>query len=520
MALTKVTYSMIDTAPVNVSDYGADRSGLSDSSAAFSAAITAAGTYGVVVVPNGTYLLNSPLLLGGAGKAYQLVGNGPDNTILKFNIAGHTDDCVQLSGGQKQIVLKDLFVDCQSTGLDGVALYSSDRPFIENVKILTSYRNAFAIKCTGNDWVENGNFNNIFTVGSGLHAFYLSNTGTGDAFINECVFKQCEARGLSTNAPAFGINPATQRTQCGAAVYAYDGAAGIANKMSSIVWLDCNFDANRGASVALGSDVNVSPMFLANAAQAHVIEGAGVVGSSNTFECWTVINGGWESITGGPDFNGYPLISAESSNCTCSGWTIFGLVGGGWSSISVNGREQNFSGTSLGTLENNRYVARLNYQGDVKFTGGKFEAGDNAHLSSKNTGSFQDKEFLSASTTYDVDIAFPISIVSNLDADDFMVYDLTISYALYPGVAGAPSTTFQTYVSRIMIRGSAAGLVTYAANTANVNSGVTYFTVNSVTPDYVNNRVRTNLTTAAGWGAAGGQTDIFVVLQAVGGFPG
>lgn len=520
MSLTKVTYSMINTAPVNVSDYGADSSGVSDSSSAFAAAISAAGTYGAVVVPPGTYLLNSKLTLGGAGKAYQLIGDSPSTTKLKFNIANHTDDCLQLSGGTNQIVLKNLYVDCQSTGLDGVALYSADRPFIENVTILASYRNGMAIKCSANLWVENGNFNNILVIGAGLHGFYLSNTGTGESFINECVFRQCELRGVSTNAPAFGINPSTQRTQCGAAVYAYDGAAGTANKMSCILWVDCNFDANRAASVALGSDINVSPMFLANAAQAHVVEGAGVPGSSNTYECWTVINGGWESTTGGTDFNGYPLISAESSNCTCSGWNIYGLVGGGWSSISVNGREQNFSGTSLGTLENNRYVSRLNYQGDVKFTGGMFEAGENAHLSTKNTGSFQHSEFLAASSTVNVDIAFPIPILSSSSASDFMIYDLTITYALYPGSAGAPSTTFQTYVSRIMIRGSSGGLVTYAANTANVNSGVTYFTVNSVTPDYTNNRVRTNLTTSAGWGAVGGQTDIFVVLQAVGGFPG
>jgi hypothetical protein len=60
MALTKVTYSMIDGASANVLDYGADATGVSDSRAAFQAAVTAviAAGRGTVFVPSGTYLIN------------------------------------------------------------------------------------------------------------------------------------------------------------------------------------------------------------------------------------------------------------------------------------------------------------------------------------------------------------------------------------------------------------------------------------------------------------------------------
>lgn len=60
MALTKVTYSMIDGASANVLDYGADSSGVSDSRAAFQAALDAvlAAGRGTVFVPSGTYLIN------------------------------------------------------------------------------------------------------------------------------------------------------------------------------------------------------------------------------------------------------------------------------------------------------------------------------------------------------------------------------------------------------------------------------------------------------------------------------
>lgn len=60
MALTKVSYSMITGAPVNVLDYGADLTGVTNSSAAITAAI-AAGS--VVYFPAGTYKLNAEILI-------------------------------------------------------------------------------------------------------------------------------------------------------------------------------------------------------------------------------------------------------------------------------------------------------------------------------------------------------------------------------------------------------------------------------------------------------------------------
>jgi hypothetical protein len=53
MSLTKVTYSMIEGAPVNVLDYGADPTGVADSTAAIQAAVNAGDA---VYVPAGTYI--------------------------------------------------------------------------------------------------------------------------------------------------------------------------------------------------------------------------------------------------------------------------------------------------------------------------------------------------------------------------------------------------------------------------------------------------------------------------------
>lgn len=62
MSLTKVSYSMINGAPVNVLDYGADETGSNDSSAAFILAIAslpAAG--GIIYVPDGIYKIDETI---------------------------------------------------------------------------------------------------------------------------------------------------------------------------------------------------------------------------------------------------------------------------------------------------------------------------------------------------------------------------------------------------------------------------------------------------------------------------
>jgi hypothetical protein len=60
MSLTKVSYSMINGAIANVLDYGADSTGVADSTSAFNAAIA---TNKKVFIPNGTYSVSNVALL-------------------------------------------------------------------------------------------------------------------------------------------------------------------------------------------------------------------------------------------------------------------------------------------------------------------------------------------------------------------------------------------------------------------------------------------------------------------------
>ena len=59
MSLTKVSYSMIEAAPINVADYGAVGDGVANDTASLIAAEAAAYAAGMVLyVPAGTYNFN------------------------------------------------------------------------------------------------------------------------------------------------------------------------------------------------------------------------------------------------------------------------------------------------------------------------------------------------------------------------------------------------------------------------------------------------------------------------------
>jgi Pectate lyase superfamily protein len=94
MSLTKVSYSMIQGAVVNVLDYGADPTGATPSQSAFVAALA---TGKAVFIPEGTYLINNTLQLQdgqtvfGAGSRTSTINC--DQTSFSgafFNMGGHT----------------------------------------------------------------------------------------------------------------------------------------------------------------------------------------------------------------------------------------------------------------------------------------------------------------------------------------------------------------------------------------------------------------------------------------------
>lgn len=73
---------------INVMDYGAVADGITNDSAAFAAALTAAGTTKTVVVPDGTYLINTTIVL----QNQAMMGFGDKAVLTTTNITGAAFD--------------------------------------------------------------------------------------------------------------------------------------------------------------------------------------------------------------------------------------------------------------------------------------------------------------------------------------------------------------------------------------------------------------------------------------------
>lgn len=99
MSLTKVSFSMIEGAPFNVLDYGADPTGSTDSTAAIIAALTAGGSNCAIYLPTGTYKVTSQILVShdrvhiygdGAYATTILFAPTANSTCFKFEQSGTT----------------------------------------------------------------------------------------------------------------------------------------------------------------------------------------------------------------------------------------------------------------------------------------------------------------------------------------------------------------------------------------------------------------------------------------------
>lgn len=157
MTLTKVTYSMINGAPVNVLDYGAVGNGVADDTAAIVAALAAANS--TVYMPAGTYRVSTNLNIGGK----QLIGAGKYETIIqcfsptannRFGGVATNQAAVYSLGTTGNTIrgsqVSDLTIDCDGllnatggVGLKGVMFYKSHGCIASNVRVIDARSYAF-----------------------------------------------------------------------------------------------------------------------------------------------------------------------------------------------------------------------------------------------------------------------------------------------------------------------------------------------------------------------------------------
>lgn len=471
MSLTKVSYSMITGAPVNVRDFGAVGDGVTDDTATIQAAIDSIADDGVLIVPPGTYKITSTLTLAVLNKGARIVGIG--QPTFNFVGLGASADGIQIIGANyRQSQIENIIVNLNSAGRDGIRLQAGDHPIVRNVIVKNTGRHGFAVICDGTDWVENG----IFSVECddiGASAFYLSLTGAGGAFINECLYEMCECRGVSL------------RSNNGAAVLAVSYGTIAGSKISNIRWANCNFDAQRQKAIDNGFDTNPNPMFLAYNP-----------GGTNSYESWHIDTGGWETTSANPDYRRAGLVYCENL-AIARGFNISNIVPGGW------------SGGGYYNLVD--YVIH-----DIQY--GTFRA--------QFPNSWK-QSALSASSTVNFDIPIPSVPKPNASLSRNGIaaaYKLHFFHTTFAG-SNQEAYTQDIYLTYFVAGADVYGVL-YGANSTTL-SGLDQFTINTVTVlndaggATLNNTtppaiVRLNVTTTANWGAGGGDTTAYGIVSYMG----
>lgn len=92
MSLTKVSYSMVKGAPINIIDRGADPTGATDSAPIIQSILDNAPNNTQVFIPVGTYLIGSTIVFPATSKNIRLTGYG-----ATFTVGSGTHSCLDLT---------------------------------------------------------------------------------------------------------------------------------------------------------------------------------------------------------------------------------------------------------------------------------------------------------------------------------------------------------------------------------------------------------------------------------------
>lgn len=216
MGLTKVSYAMINGAPVNVLDFGADPTGSADSSAAIQAAVTASSD---VVIPAGTYKISSTISL--PNRNTRISGSGKLTTVTT------------LTNGIFQQVNRGVFTNIEGLFFTGASIGFYRKA--NDVTAGTPYNEEF---------YEFNITNCSFIMNSGV--FGISAFGSREAEINECYFETGSGVNLQTCINV-EINNCVWKNCTTYGIYEWDNTQGTkvlgGTSLGCSTWLksnDCN----------------------------------------------------------------------------------------------------------------------------------------------------------------------------------------------------------------------------------------------------------------------------------------
>jgi parallel beta-helix repeat protein len=222
MSLTKVSYSMITGAAANVLDYGADVTGVADSTSAINAAIDALGANGgTVYFPPGTYRFTSkitvdtPVRLVGSGRSSNISAGKYNTRLLKDgDFTG-----IEFVAGSAFGGVFDLILDSAggSDASDGLYI-DSGRIDVQRVCIWNQGRMGM--------WVHDANasaFMNVELLNNGLHGLYVSGASPSPD-VNGMSFYNIDARSNTGSGVCLDVSFSNSFYGC---TIQYNGSYGI-----------------------------------------------------------------------------------------------------------------------------------------------------------------------------------------------------------------------------------------------------------------------------------------------------
>ena len=290
MALTKVSYSMIQAAPINVADYGATGDGSTDDTAAIQAAFDAVSASGGTVVfePGKTYMINGSYLpiqtlFGGVKPKSGTIIQG-NNAKLKVITSSATGYCVLNLNAVSNIAINDLNIEGDvgrhigTTGEFGHGLMVMG---CDNV----SFNNLFITLCWGD---------------AVLFSEYVRVNGNTNVDVNNCEFVDCRRQGVSVVDLSNGTFIGCSFRNIGATAFT-SPASGVdlepdyvGSQISNLTFVGCTFNNNNSHGFIGGSTV-------------YVVENIRIIGCS-------FYN------------NGASAISANSSGTTAKMRNVFEII--------------------------------------------------------------------------------------------------------------------------------------------------------------------------------------------------
>lgn len=404
MSLTKATFSMINGAVANVLDYGADPSGVIDSTAAIQLCLDE-NPLGFVYFPEGTYKVTDTLTI--AGGAQNITGDGQRSIILVSGLASG-QSVFQNYGTNGSRRSNQIFENIQIFSVDGngvgIALEFIERGVFRNIWFygletmvevtdqcyICLFQSLTGLGITEKSFsviapaFNNNTFVNCTFGGKGF--LLVSESSQGIQFTG-CDFEGCSYDATYPATAYFKITSSTELT----------GISGIT--FSGCYWENNDADAIHlnaqgisGSSKDGISGVSISGCFFTG--------GYGDVGHTNAKNVLFAFNAHAISVTGNyfSDFKDYVVFDGGGNGPWLFESNYIGKNLNGVERIPAFASTGKVLGGPGGYVKNNGLLTRREFQGTAIPTTGTFIQGDIVWNNAPTAGAYEKWICVSAGT--------------------------------------------------------------------------------------------------------------------------